>query len=294
MKEKEKKRRERKEIKYSYALKKKSKGHYRIKEYSDFMDLDEKEAYEEYEDKNDSCSLITNCGNKNKHILTPQSSTEHLSKDDKASKSKTRPFTMDITNLLSAPDDESSSSTTEVATPSPPTTPDPTTTSLSSERLHKIKLKNSGNSLSRVLIDRGLTDQTFGSVELNNNNNNSIRLSSTPHLEWEDLIKNINDLNLDMSNLDNITLNVKWKSNPLEISHLLRYDVLHKTEATVASLLRLTPVQYLTSKYILLSASRRYKDRMLPFRKSDAQKMLKIDVNKSSKLWEFFGQANWL
>ncbi|CAG8762729.1 23612_t:CDS:1, partial [Racocetra persica] len=277
-----KKRRERKEIKYSYALKKKSKDHYRINGYSDFMDLDEGEEYEKYENKDDSCSLITNLGNKNKHILTPQSSTEHLSKDGKASKSEARPFTMDITNLLSAPEDESSSSTTEVTTPSPPTTPDPTTTPLPTERLHKIKLKNSGNSLSRVLIDRGLSEQAFGSAELNNNNNNnSIRLSSTPHLEWEDLIKNINDLNLDMNNLDNVTLNVKWKSNPLEISHLLRYDVLHKTEATVASLLRLTPVQYLTSKYILLSASRRYKDRMLPFRKSDAQKMLKIDVNKS-------------
>ncbi|CAG8457136.1 28649_t:CDS:2 [Dentiscutata erythropus] len=253
-----KKRRERKEDKYAYALKKKSKDHYRMKKCSDFMDLDEKEEDERYENKNESNSLITDHDSKNKRLLTPQSSTEHLSKDCQDSKSEVRPFTMDITNLLSTPDDDESvsSSTTEAAIPSPPTTPDPTT--LPSERLHKIKLKNSGNSLSR------------------------------------DLIKNINDLNLDMSSLDNINLNVKWKSNPLEISHLLRYEVLHKTEATVASLLRLTPVQYLTSKYILLSASRRYKERMLPFRKSDAQKMLKIDVNKSSKLWEFFGQANWL
>ncbi|CAG8467102.1 11266_t:CDS:2 [Diversispora eburnea] len=147
----------------------------------------------------------------------------------------------------------------------------------------------SSNSFARVMIDRGISDQSTIPQELN-----PIRIPSTPHLEWEDLIKNINDMNLNTSNLDNITLNIKWKSNPLEISHLQRFEFLHKIEAEVASLLRLTPVQYLTSKNTLLSASRRYKERMLPFRKSDAQKMLKMDVNKASKLWEFFRQAQWL
>ncbi|RHZ78687.1 hypothetical protein Glove_158g62 [Diversispora epigaea] len=61
----------------------------------------------------------------------------------------------------------------------------------------------------------------------------------------------------------------------------------------VASTLRLTPVQYLTAKNTLVSAAQRYVQRSLPFRKSDAQKLLRIDVNKASKLWEFFQQSNY-
>ncbi|GET61054.1 hypothetical protein RhiirA5_154335 [Rhizophagus irregularis] len=32
----------------------------------------------------------------------------------------------------------------------------------------------------------------------------------------------------------------------------------------------------------------------LPFRKSDAQKLHRIDVNKASKLWEWFVQTKWI
>ncbi len=35
-------------------------------------------------------------------------------------------------------------------------------------------------------------------------------------------------------------------------------------------------------------------EKSLPFRKGDAQKLLGIDVNKSSKLWEFFTQVEWI
>ncbi|CAG8660662.1 64_t:CDS:1, partial [Racocetra persica] len=52
--------------------------------------------------------------------------------------------------------------------------------------------------------------------------------------------------------------------------------------------------QYLTAKHTLVSAAQRYLQKSLPFRKSDAQKLLRIDVNKASKLWEFFQQVKWI
>ncbi|RHZ83094.1 hypothetical protein Glove_99g154 [Diversispora epigaea] len=227
---------------------------------------------------------------------TPKKKNQNVKKNS-APKNVNRPFTMDIMNLLLVTDDDvsrsNSTSTISSPTSTPPSTPgllsDNNNNNNNNNKSQKLALKSKGNSFARVMIDRGISDQSTIPQELN-----PIRIPSTPHLEWEDLIKNINDMNLNTGNLDNITLNIKWKSNPLEISHLQRFEFLHKIEAEVASLLRLTPVQYLTSKNTLLSASRRYKERMLPFRKSDAQKMLKMDVNKASKLWEFFRQAQWL
>ncbi|CAG8669596.1 25022_t:CDS:2 [Gigaspora margarita] len=81
---------------------------------------------------------------------------------------------------------------------------------------------------------------------------------------------------------------------PLTISHLPHFNALHRKEVEVASTLRLTPVQYLTAKHTLVSAAQRYVQKSLPFRKSDAQKLLRIDVNKASKLWEFFQQVKWI
>ncbi|CAG8433627.1 10921_t:CDS:2 [Diversispora eburnea] len=107
------------------------------------------------------------------------------------------------------------------------------------------------------------------------------------------LMANIEKLNLNMDILNNITPKITWKGQPLPITHLPYYDSLHPKEALVASTLRLNPLQYLTSKYTLISSALRYTEKSLPFRKSDAQKLLRIDVNKASKLWEFFSQIKW-
>ncbi|CAG8604226.1 14971_t:CDS:1, partial [Acaulospora colombiana] len=164
-----------------------------------------------------------------------------MSPTDIANKNARSP--MDIMNLLLVSDDNDvaqtygsdSNSASSVCTPTstPPSTPD--SMSPLDQQTHKLPkimssgLKSKGNSFARVMIDRGVSDHSSISTELNNINPS--RIPSTPHLEWEDLIRNIEDMNLDTSNLDNIVLNIQWKSNPLEISHLQRYEVLHKTEA---------------------------------------------------------------
>ncbi|CAG8445286.1 328_t:CDS:1 [Dentiscutata heterogama] len=153
--------------------------------------------------------------------------------------------------------------------------------------------KRKGNSLARVMADRGLLEATFTPVA-NEGEAKTIRIPPPPPMQFEELMENIDQLDLDTDLLDRINPKVNWKGQPLTISHLPHYNSLHPKEAHVASTLRLTPVQYLTSKNTLVSSARRYTQKSLPFRKSDAQKLLRIDVNKASKLWEFFMQVKWI
>jgi hypothetical protein len=81
---------------------------------------------------------------------------------------------------------------------------------------------------------------------------------------------------------------------PLMISHLPMYGKLHPTEVNFASTLRLTPVQYIRCKRTLIRAAIEYQRRGTPFRKSDAQKLCRVDVNKTSSLWSIFGELGWL
>ncbi|KAF9561735.1 hypothetical protein EC968_005612 [Mortierella alpina] len=87
---------------------------------------------------------------------------------------------------------------------------------------------------------------------------------------------------------------VQWKGSPLDISQAPGFSKLHSHEVYVASTLRLTPAVYLSCKQTLVSASRGYAKTGKLFRKSDAQKLCKIDVNKTSKLWEVFARFGWL
>ncbi|CAG8741256.1 3465_t:CDS:1, partial [Acaulospora morrowiae] len=197
-------------------------------------------------------------------------------------------------------------STPSLTSPSSPSDstppPSPNLAMQKKQRKRRIKTKNSklpiverkrkSNSLSRVMVDRGLLETSFDTS--NSGEIKSVRLPPPPPMEWEKLFENINNMHLDMGILNDITPKITWKGQPLSISHLPHFNALHPKEIMVASTLRLTPVQYLTAKNTLVSAAQRYVQRSLPFRKSDAQKLLRIDVNKASKLWEFFQQVKWI
>ncbi|CAB4385954.1 unnamed protein product [Rhizophagus irregularis] len=154
----------------------------------------------------------------------------------------------------------------------------------------KPERKRKGNSLARVMTDRGLLVNT----DITSTDIKSVRIPPPPPMRHDELLSVIKELNIDHSILDNYTPDITWKGQPLNIAHLPHYNELHEIEAKVVSILRLTPVQYLTGKHTLVSAARRYVQRALPFKKSDAQKLLRIDVNKASKLWEFFRQVKWI
>ncbi|CAB4402916.1 unnamed protein product [Rhizophagus irregularis] len=48
------------------------------------------------------------------------------------------------------------------------------------------------------------------------------------------------------------------------------------------------------SQIHLISTARSFLQQSLPFRKTDAQRHLPIDINKSSKLWDWFTQTGWI
>ncbi|KAF9350762.1 hypothetical protein BGX26_011132 [Mortierella sp. AD094] len=89
---------------------------------------------------------------------------------------------------------------------------------------------------------------------------------------------------------------VVWKGQPLSVAGKPGYELLHPHEARIASTLRLSPAQYLNCKRTLILASRAYfaNPDGKQFRKSDAQKLCRIDVNKTSRLWEVFAKIGWL
>ncbi|KAI8599534.1 Homeodomain-like protein, partial [Dissophora ornata] len=84
--------------------------------------------------------------------------------------------------------------------------------------------------------------------------------------------------------------------HPLSVVGKPGYEQLHPYEVHVASTLRLSPAQYLSCKRTLILASREYfaTPDGKQFRKSDAQKLCRIDVNKTSRLWEVFAKVGWL
>ncbi|KAK9761812.1 hypothetical protein K7432_013014 [Basidiobolus ranarum] len=83
---------------------------------------------------------------------------------------------------------------------------------------------------------------------------------------------------------------VIWKGVPLDISRHPLYSTLLPEEADVASILRLKPDQYLTIKRVILHESRL----KAQFRKTDAQRMCRVDVNKTGKVWDWFHDIGWL
>ncbi|KAG0067774.1 hypothetical protein BGZ92_005054 [Podila epicladia] len=89
---------------------------------------------------------------------------------------------------------------------------------------------------------------------------------------------------------------VFWRGQPLSVVGKPGYDQLHPHEARIASTLRLSPAQYLSCKKTLIMASRQFYAVKggKQFRKSDAQKLCRIDVNKTSQLWEVFARIGWL
>ncbi|KAI9005623.1 hypothetical protein DFJ74DRAFT_773894 [Hyaloraphidium curvatum] len=85
---------------------------------------------------------------------------------------------------------------------------------------------------------------------------------------------------------------VTWKGHPLPVDEGQEgYYLLTEEEKQICSILRLLPVQYLAIKDALLSA---YEQRKTPFKKREAQKMCRVDVNKTAKVYDWFRYLGWL
>ncbi|KAI9478983.1 hypothetical protein LPJ78_003272 [Coemansia sp. RSA 989] len=89
------------------------------------------------------------------------------------------------------------------------------------------------------------------------------------------------------------TCSVKWaKAAPMDVTEYAMAEHLAPAERECCSILRLYPEQYLAIKQALVRAGRT----MAPgtFKKRDAQKLCRVDVNKTSKVFEWFCKLGWI
>ncbi|QLQ81699.1 hypothetical protein HG537_0F04600 [Torulaspora globosa] len=89
-------------------------------------------------------------------------------------------------------------------------------------------------------------------------------------------------------------LKVEWKGSPMDLSGDPLRHLLHPAELALAQILRLPCDLYLDSKRRLFLEKTHRLRQGLPFRRTDAQKACKIDVNKASRLYAAFEKVGWL
>ncbi|CAB4254857.1 similar to Saccharomyces cerevisiae YAL034C FUN19 Non-essential protein of unknown function [Maudiozyma barnettii] len=115
----------------------------------------------------------------------------------------------------------------------------------------------------------------------------------TPNMSWEKLP----DYSPSIDTLpkgNTKCLKIEWKGSPMNLSLDPLKDQLHPAELILAQVLRLPCDLYLDSKrrFFLEKVYRLKKG--LPFRRTDAQKACRIDVNKASRLYAAFENVGWL
>lgn len=101
--------------------------------------------------------------------------------------------------------------------------------------------------------------------------NNGVR-KNTPHPEYKPKINTSN------------------ARAPLDISHATDFELLSAEEKQLCSTLRVLPKPYLAIKNQLMKEAIKNNGVL---KKKDARLFLKIDVNKASKIYEFFVQMGW-
>ncbi|CUM63148.1 uncharacterized protein PRCAT00000715001 [Priceomyces carsonii] len=77
---------------------------------------------------------------------------------------------------------------------------------------------------------------------------------------------------------------------PLDISHAADFELLSNEEKQLCATLRILPKPYLAIKNQLMKEAVKNNGIL---KKKDARQALKIDVNKASKIYEFFVQMGW-
>ncbi|CAI4824357.1 CDA_G0052180.mRNA.1.CDS.1 [Saccharomyces cerevisiae] len=114
-----------------------------------------------------------------------------------------------------------------------------------------------------------------------------------PSMSWEKLPDYSPPLHT-LPNSNNKVLKVEWKGSPMDLNHDPLKQHLHPAELVLAQILRLPCDLYLDSKRrFFLEKVHRFK-KGLPFRRTDAQKACRIDVNKASRLFAAFEKIGWL
>lgn len=102
------------------------------------------------------------------------------------------------------------------------------------------------------------------------------------------------DAELTLPKGNNRSLKIEWKGQPMDLRNDPQVDKLHPAEVVLASTLRLPANVYLDSKRRLFFEKVNRMRNDMPFRRTDAQKACRIDVNKASRLFAAFEKVGWL
>lgn len=113
-----------------------------------------------------------------------------------------------------------------------------------------------------------------------------------PNMSWEKLP----DYSPPLSTLpdNNKCLKVEWKGSSMDLSEDPLKHKLHPAELVLAQILRLPCDLYLDSKRRLFLEKVHRLKKGMPFRRTDAQKACRIDVNKASRLYAAYERIGWL
>ncbi|SMN21496.1 similar to Saccharomyces cerevisiae YAL034C FUN19 Non-essential protein of unknown function [Maudiozyma saulgeensis] len=114
-----------------------------------------------------------------------------------------------------------------------------------------------------------------------------------PNMSWSKL----KDYSPSLTSIpkDNLkALKIEWKGSPMDLSRDPLKDHLHPAELVLAQILRLPCDLYLDSKRRLFLEKVYRLKKGMPFRRTDAQKACRIDVNKASRLFAAFEKVGWL
>lgn len=102
------------------------------------------------------------------------------------------------------------------------------------------------------------------------------------------------DANVTLPKGNSRALKIEWKGQPMDLRNDPNLDKLHPAEVVLASTLRLRCNVYLDSKRRFFHEKVNRARNGMPFRRTDAQKACRIDVNKASRLFAAFEKAGWL
>lgn len=81
-----------------------------------------------------------------------------------------------------------------------------------------------------------------------------------------------------------------YLGSPLDISDADGHELLSPNERNLCSILRLLPRLYLSIKETLIAANAKFGH----LKRAQARSLIKIDVNKTSRIYDFFVGAGWI
>lgn len=81
---------------------------------------------------------------------------------------------------------------------------------------------------------------------------------------------------------------------PITVDHMPFVDRLHPRERAITEAYRLPPETFLRAKRATIYTAAMFARAGVPFRKKHAKIAVRIDVNKTGKLWNFYELFGWL